>query len=131
MAEKTIYCCECGRDVGARLTDGREIYPHRTDLRELPFWKCDECGNSVGCHHKTKDRTRPLGCIPSFIIKEARKELHKLLDPIWKAGRITRKEMYQKISVHLGYEYHAANIRSIEEANKVYKYIWAVKNDLE
>lgn len=77
-----IYCCGCEKKVPARLTDGAEIYPHRHDLSGLPFWKCDTCGNFVGCHHKTKNRTRPLGCIPTPEIKEARKRIHSLLDPL-------------------------------------------------
>ena len=64
-----IHCCECSEKVNARLTDECEIYPHRQDLKSLPFWKCDTCGNHVGCHHKTKNRTQPLGCIPSDEIK--------------------------------------------------------------
>lgn len=49
-----IHCCGCGETVTARLTDGREIYPHRQDLSGLPFWKCDTCGNYVGCHREIK-----------------------------------------------------------------------------
>lgn len=83
MTMRAIYCCGCKADVGARLTDGREIYPHRADLAALPFWKCDACGNAVGCHHKTKERTRPLGCIPTPELKTARSHIHRVLDPLW------------------------------------------------
>jgi len=118
-----IRCCGCGEKIEARLTDGSEIYPHRKDLFNLPFWKCDKCGNFVGCHHKTKDRTRPLGCIPTKEIKEARKHIHKILDPIWQSKRMKRKEIYKILSDKLGFQYHTANIRSIEEARKVYSLI--------
>ena len=116
-----MYCCGCLKDVEARLTNGEEIYPHRDDLHTLPFWKCDQCGNFVGCHHKTKNPTKPLGCIPTPEIKEARKRVHKILDPIWESGRIRRKELYAAISASLGWKYHTAEIRSVEEANKVCK----------
>ena len=56
-----IYCTGCEKNVNARLTDGKERYPHRQDLYELPFWVCDNCGGYVGCHHKTNQRTKPLG----------------------------------------------------------------------
>ncbi|MCP4400280.1 MAG: hypothetical protein GY801_23605 [bacterium] len=117
------YCCGCQENVDARLTDGAEIYPHRVDLYHLPFWKCDQCGNYVGCHHKTKNRTKPLGCIPTMEIKNARKEIHKILDPLWKSGRIDRKILYAEISEHLGWTYHTAKIRSIDEARKVYRFV--------
>jgi len=89
----------------------------------LPFWKCDTCNNFVGCHHKTKDRTRPLGCIPTKEIKEARIHIHAILDPIWKSGKIQRKHLYARLSEKLGYQYHTAELRSIEQARKVYRII--------
>jgi len=125
-----IFCCGCNKEVNARLTDGSEVYPHRQDLYALPFWKCDTCKNYVGCHHKTKDRIRPLGVIPSPEIKNARKHIHALLDPIWKSVKrkqSKRKEIYKKLSNSLGYEYHTANIRSIKEARVVYKLIKELK----
>lgn len=116
-----IFCCECASEVTARLTDGREIYPHRPDLATLPFWKCLKCSNYVGCCYKTADRTRPLGCIPNATIRNARQHIHKLIDPVWKSGRITREVIYQHLSEMMGSEYHTANIRTIEEARAVYR----------
>ncbi len=118
-----IYCCGCGMIQETRLTTGAEIYPHRSDLSNLPFWKCEECGNFVGCHHKTKNRTLPLGCIPTPEIKNARKHIHKLLDPIWESGKISRRKLYAKISEELGWTYHTASIRDIGEARLVYRII--------
>ena len=85
-----IFCVSCDRDVEARLTDGKEVYPHRPELGPLPFWICNACKNSVGCHHKTKDRTRPLGVIAPVELKRARQHIHKILDPIWQKGYMTR-----------------------------------------
>lgn len=116
-----IYCCDCKTDVEARLTDGAEIYKHRAELKSLPFWKCDTCGNFVGCHHKTKNKTTPLGCIPTPEIKDARKHIHALLDPLWQSGKISRKELYAKLTAKLGKQYHTAEIRSVDEAREVYK----------
>ena len=118
-----IYCCACNSEVEARLTDGKEIYPHRADLANLPFWKCDRCGNFVGCHHKTKNRTKPLGCIPTPEIREARRHIHVQLDEILKTGNINRQKIYKNLSRKLGYEYHTANIRSLDEARTVYRII--------
>src|SRR4051812_7339665 len=84
-SDMRLYCCQRRGEVDARLTDGGEIYPHKPDLCGLPFWKCDGCGNYVGCHHKTQDRTRPLGNIPNKAMREARKHIHRILDPLWKA----------------------------------------------
>lgn len=118
---RRIHCCGCSGDVDARLTDGGEIYPHRPDLRSLPFWRCDACGNFVGCHHKTADRTRPLGCIPTAELKEARKMLHALIDPIWQSGKMSRRELYAAIGRDLGREYHTAETRTMDEARAAYR----------
>jgi hypothetical protein len=118
-----IYCCGCETEVKARLTSGSEIYKYRVDLKGLPFWKCDTCGNFVGCHHKTKNRTAPLGCIPTTEIKEARKHIHALLDPIWQSGKVSRKELYAKLTAKIGKQYHTAEIRSVEEAREIYRAI--------
>ena len=117
-----IYCCGCEANVDARLTDGREIYPHRPDLSALPFWKCDTCGNFVGCHHKTKDRTRPLGVIPTPEIKKARSHIHRLIDPLWQSGKMTRLGVYAALADRLGIEeYHTAELRSVEDAREAYR----------
>ena len=111
----------------ARLTDGAEVYPHRADLAKLPFWKCDKCGNFVGCHHNTKHRTRPLGSIPTPELREARKELHALIDPMWNGGLMDRSELYKEISRIVGWKYHTAGICTMKEANEVR---YAVQNIL-
>jgi hypothetical protein len=121
VTARSIHCCGCQKDVPARLTDGREIYPHRGELHGLPFWKCDTCGNYVGCHHKTGDRTRPLGNIPTKELKNARQHIHRILDPIWKSGKMPRGKVYAKIASELGLaEYHTAEIKTLEDARRVY-----------
>lgn len=115
-----LYCCGCGGKTRARLTDGSEVYPRRPDLGQLPFWKCDQCGNYVGCHHRSHDRTRPLGCIPDPAMRNARSHIHALIDPAWQAGVIRREDLYHHLSEATGRKYHTANLRTIEEARRVY-----------
>lgn len=126
-----IYCVACERKVMARLTDGREIYPRRKDLHTLPFWKHDKCGNYVGCHHQTKNRTHPLGCIPTQELKDARKHIHALLDPLWQSKQISRKQLYNRISEKVGRQYHTANTRSLDEARAAYRAIKEIKAEFE
>lgn len=118
-----LYCCGCNKDVEPRLTDGKEVYPHRKDLYSIPFWKCDGCGNFVGCHHKTPERTKPLGVIPSKELKKARMRVHALIDPIWQSGRLPRGKIYAHISRLIGKPYHSAEIRTVEEADKIYEIV--------
>lgn len=122
MAQE-IFCCGCSEKVIARLTNGAEIYPHRPDLHNKPFWICDTCKNYVGCHHKTSNPTKPLGCIPTPEVMNARKHIHAILDPLWQSGMVKRKRIYGMLSIRIGYQYHTGNIRSIEEAREIYKLI--------
>ena len=107
-----IYCCGCEEEVDARLTSGKEVYERRGDLAEVPLWICDTCKNYVGCHQKSDTPTNPLGCIPTPQIRAARRELHKVIDPLWRSGKFTRKEVYNKISSKLGKPYHTADLRT-------------------
>ena len=118
-----IYCCACEKDVKARLTDGKEIYPHRADLGDLPFWVCDTCRNYVGCAHKSRDRTRPLGNIATPELRNARQHIHAILDPLWKSGKVSRSELYTYLSEEVGYEYHTAELCTLDEARKVWRLV--------
>lgn len=127
-----IWCCGCNEHIEARLTDGKEMYPHRADLHDLPFWICDACRNFVGCHHKTANRTNPLGCIATKEIKDARIHIHALLDPAWRSGKIKRTELYKRIAKATGRKnYHTSHIRSIDEARNVYKIAKQILKELQ
>ncbi len=115
-----IYCCCCEKNISAKLTDGSEIYPRRRDLYDLPFWKCDVCNNYVGCHHETKNRIKPLGCIVTKEVKKARIDIHKLIDPYWKSGKFKRSHLYFLIGKKLERTFHIGEIKSIAEAREVY-----------
>jgi len=136
-AKEIIYCCECKKDVEADLTTGQTVYPKANNelqqkLWHLPFWRCPECKNFVGCHHKTKNPTKPLGCIPNDEIKKARQYIHKILDPLWKNHDEpfrARRWIYKFIAKNMQIkEYHTAEIRSVEEAREVYKIVLNIEN---
>lgn len=121
-----IYCCGCEKDVSPRFTTGEEIYAHRPDLFTLHFWKCNECKNYVGCHKHTN---KPLGCIPTYELRTARKHIHLILDPLWKSKRFKRKVIYSMISRQIGIKYHTANTRTVEECRNIYRIIKKISNE--
>ena len=123
-----IYCCGCKKYVEADLVDGKTIYPSRQDLHKLPFWICRRCNNYVGCHNKTKDPTKPLGCIPTAELRNARTHIHALLDPLWLSKQYTRSYVYARLSELLGYQYHTSELRTIEEARRVYRVLKQFKS---
>ena len=115
---RTIYCCQCAGEVEAYRIDAMELYPHRPDLFHKHFWRRPHCRNYVGCH---PDTTKPLGCIPTYELMKARGHIHALIDPIWKTKMMSRRQVYARLSTALGYVFHNGEIRSIEEARKVYR----------
>jgi hypothetical protein len=124
-----IYCCKCEIRVEANLKTGNIVYNNRPDLKHLYFWVCPNCYNFVGTH-KTSKTHKPFGFIPTPHLKAARKHIHGLLDPLWKKGKCKRVELYKKISDVLGWEYHTAEIKSIDEARKVYKIVLEIKREV-
>lgn len=111
-----IWCCGCQKEINAWMITGNTCYPHRPDLYELTFWQCPHCKNFVGSHKKT---LRPLGVIATKEIKTRRHKIHEIIDPLWQQGYINRKKLYKIISDELGYEYHTAETRSMEELDKI------------
>lgn len=123
-----IYCCECKKEVEAKLVDGSIIYPHRKDLSQILSYQCEKCKNYVGVHKGTET---PLGCIPTPEIREIRKRIHGVLDPLWHSGKISRSKLYQKMAKELGIkEYHTAEINSIFKANLCLKKAVELKDKL-
>lgn len=123
-----IYCCGCKKKVKADIKHGNDIYPHRPDLEHLNFWQCPTCKNYVGCHETGAGKS-PLGVISTKEVREKRKEIHSILDPMWKSGRYKRRALYKRLTELLGWEYHTAKIRSVEEAEKVLFILKGGKNE--
>lgn len=128
MSKKVIYCCNCQKDMECDLISGKQAYPHRDDIYGN-FWQCVNCKNFVGCH-KTGKGKRNLGVIPTPKMKIARSHIHKILDPLWQTGRIKRSELYRQISEHIGFEYHTAELRTIEDHRKVWVFVKKLESTL-
>ena len=125
-----IYCMGCEQIVEARLSNGAERYPHRPDLADIPQWTHDACGTWVGTHHKTNTPTRPLGILATPEMFKARSAIHAILDPIWQSGRLKRGQVYAHMAKALGYQYHTGEIRTIEEARKIWKIAYDFSQDV-
>lgn len=57
--------------------------------------------------------------------------VHRILDPIWKRGKMKRREVYMEVARALGREeYHTAEIASVDEARAVYEAVVEVRKRL-
>ena len=110
-----LECINCNKDVDAELVTGNIIYPHRPDLKNRNFYKCPLCGEYVGCHPNT---IKPLGCIPSKELRQARIKVHNKLDILWRSGKYKRAEIYKTLSEHFGYKYHNGNTKTVTECEE-------------
>lgn len=84
-----VKCGYCHRD--AERVGAEKLYPHRRDLLGKWFWDCAPCGAYVGCHPST---TNPLGRLANAELRAAKQSVHRVLDPLWKSGKMKRKEAY-------------------------------------
>ena len=126
---KKIHCCGCLGKVDAILIKGEKVYPHRADLYELSFWECPTCLNFVGCHKHDKNH-QPLGCIPTPEIKKLRQQIHKKLDPLWQSGNIKRSYLYNKLTDLLGFKYHTASLRTVDECERTLMALFVIEGEM-
>lgn len=91
-----MKCPYCGQE--AKRVTGRAIYPHRTDLFMKNFWRCAPCFAYVGCHPGT---AVPYGRMANAELRKWKQAAHAAFDPIWKSGKMMRKEAYSWLAKQL------------------------------
>ncbi|MCK9461627.1 MAG: zinc-finger-containing protein [Proteobacteria bacterium] len=123
---KKIYCAGCEKFVRPSETTGEEIYPHREDLYEKKFLKCDTCGN-----YKAFDGEKYPTLIPTPELRRARMAIHEILDPLWKEKKIKRGQAYAFISHRIGRTFHNETIRTIDEAREAYEIVLRLKDNID
>ncbi len=108
-------CIECAKI--AKKVEGSQVYPHRADLHSQTYWLC-ECGAYCGSHAESEE---PLGYPAGPITRQARRSAHAAFDPLWKTGRIKRKQAYMWLSAVMGLHKDACHIgmMTTEQASRV------------
>lgn len=94
-----VSCPYCGE--AARLVTGRELYPHRPDLRSKRFWMCGPCEAWVGCHENSP-RHAPLGRLANAELRALKSRVHAAFDPLWQRRLMTRRQAYRWLADALG-----------------------------
>ena len=95
-----MICPNCQKE--APWVENKEKYG-RNYGKSFMCYFCKPCGTYVGCHNNTK---KPLGTMADKETMEWRQKVHAKIDPLWKSGRMTRKEMYQMLQQKFGKEMH-------------------------
>jgi hypothetical protein len=122
MGAASIICPYCSEP--AELVTGKEVYPHRPDLRDNPIYRCAPCDAHVGCHPGT---TNPLGRLANANLRKLKMAAHAVFDPLWKSGGMKRKEAYKWLAsrleirpseCHIGWFDHDQCKRVVEICNE-------------
>ena len=107
-----MKCPYCKKE--AVWTDNSAVYG-RSYGNSTMIWICVPCNAYVGCHKNTKE---PLGTIANAYLRGLRRDCHRVFDPIWKSGRMTRKDAYDYYSKKYNRDFHIATMD--EEQCKVF-----------
>lgn len=101
-----IKCDYCNKP--ASLIFGAQLYPHRRDLVDKRFWHCAECKAWVGCH--AGKQNKPLGRLANAELRKAKQAAHAAFDPVWRSGRMKRKDAYAWLADELGISFANCHI---------------------
>ena len=97
-----MKCPYCNKE--AEWTANKVIYGKNYG-KSYMCWYCKNCDAYVGCHENTKV---PLGSMANKELRDWRKKAHAIIDPLWKSGKMKRKEVYAKLKEQFGFEVHVA-----------------------
>lgn len=83
------------------------------------YW-CKACDAYVGCHENSK---RALGTMANKELRQWRMKAHTIIDPYWKSGQFSRKQVYSRLNEKLGKIVHVgeADIETCKEIIRVGK----------
>ena len=117
-----VICQYCGNP--AELVDSAIIYGKSYGM----IWLCEPCNAYVGVHKYSK-KYAPLGVLANPELREAKKDAHKIFDPLWQrkmerdkcSKAEARKLAYAWLAGKMGLTIQKCHIGmfSVEECNKV------------
>lgn len=107
-----MICPFCNKE--APWVENKTIYGKNYGKSYMVYY-CKPCDAYVGCHNNTKEA---LGTMANKETREWRKKVHAHIDPLWKTGKMSRKDMYQKLKDFFGFEFHVGE-SDIETCKKV------------
>lgn len=95
-----IICPYCNKP--AEWVENKEVYGRNYGASYM-IYLCRSCNAYVGCHHNS---IVPKGTLANAELRAWRIAAHSHIDPIWKSGTLTRKNMYRALKAIFGYEVH-------------------------
>ena len=110
-----IYCTTCESDQEAIKARGRDLYPGKGNDKR--YYRCTGCDRSWVTRHRHTGE--PMGTMAGPDVRRLRSNAHRLVDPIWQSGRMSRQALYLKIGRLTGRDYHAGTLATKAELDAV------------
>lgn len=132
--ERKVMCPYCGKQ--AELVKGWQIYPNAGTWGNANFWACFDCQAWVGCHRRNRkygrDGDEPLGRLANSELRNAKRHVHRLLDPLWQQKGMKRSEAYQALSRRLGIAAKDCHVGEfdVERCRAAYRALQAMHKEL-
>jgi hypothetical protein len=92
-----MICPKCKKE--APWVENKEKYGRNYGKSYMCYY-CKECDTYVGCHNNTR---KALGTMADKETQQWRMKAHQVFDPLWRNGKMTRKQAYEFIgNRHIG-----------------------------
>lgn len=117
-----MICPYC--DIEAEWVENKTFYGRNFGKSFMAWW-CRKCGARVGCHQNTK---QPLGTMANASLRKMRQHVHGIIDPLWQSGKITRKEIYRKLSEEMSREVHVGESNN-EQCKEIIRIVQIMLNE--
>ena len=119
-----MICPYC--NYPAECLRGSDVYKHRPELWHKWFHVCRVCDARVGCHGDTQNA---LGRMANKELREAKIAAHAVFDPLWKSGKMTRRNAYAWLATRLGINQAQCHIGEfdVEQCRAVVSVVNALK----
>jgi hypothetical protein len=93
-------------------------------------YECPSCGASVECHPGT---LVAMGFVARGKLREKRNQVHKVLDELWRTGRLSRSEVYSKLREKMCLTKAACHVAKFNESqcDEALEYLKQITKELE
>ena len=109
-----MKCSYCNKET--EYIDSKNYYSNGVSYGMI--YICRGCDAYVGVHKGTDNA---LGTLANKELRELRKQAHALFDPIWKSGKMSRKDAYRYLFDNTGVKH--ISWTDIESCKKVIEFL--------
>lgn len=115
MKKYKVICPYCTKE--ADYVDSATYYSNGVSYGMM--YLCRPCDAYVSVH---KGSNTPMGTMANKTLRELRKKVHNIIDPIWQSGKLHRAQVYNRLSNHLGVDYYHTGLADERMCQRIISY---------